>query len=321
MSNNRYIVELCPPINPADHPRYYEKIKDLLRLTKHFSITSHSHAQISGFDRSYSLAAYLLKRVPDIDILFHLSCHDLNKDNTVAKLNQLKALQIKRILVVSGQNYSRPEDGSSLLYSDSTELVQRILECEPIWFETVAIAGYPGGNGTDTHDNKEELSRLHRKLTLARGVNAIYYQCSFEQHAASELSSLLHVGLFDDRNRTLQTVPGVALFKDRAGLDKCLRLTRVRMADASADDLYAKLTGISVGPLDGATNHLAPALAEYLCKPLIDGQTLKNASGAKRSLYICAFGAFDMAADIIRWLESSCQNDSQRAHSNMNSEQ
>lgn len=221
----RYIVELRPPTDPSDPVKLYtalHEIRPLLEFTKSVSIISKPLDQtITGFDLSYQFASYLLEHIPEIEILFHLTCYDINKINIQSRLDLLRRLGIEKILVISGDGYelSQRTTVSRLQYQNSHELVRTILK-EYKWFKTIAIAGYPGGDGKRSKNNQEEVDRLSTVIEL--GATDVYTQCLFDDSDFSSFKLRLN-----DRFPELRIIPSLAIFESSSDLEKISRLTRV----------------------------------------------------------------------------------------------
>lgn len=279
---DRFIIELCPPLNPGDIPVYFKKFECLLKFTNSFSIPSHPSGQVSGFDRSYNLASFLRHKSPNINILFHITCNDLNRVNILSRLTSLRALQIKRILVITGENYRPPDSAKDLRYIDSCQLTAHILQ-EFDWFDSVGIAGYPGDKFG--RSNQEECIRLRNKMKP--GIDRIYTQCIFK---ADEFK-LFSEEAKDALRPGLEIVPSVAIYNDTTSLSKVSRLTRLKLDD----ELLASLQQFeSIEKQKG----LAKSSNIKLCRELMEFRS-------NIQIIICAFGLFEFTKEILEELISS----------------
>lgn len=286
MSPFRYTIELSPPIDPYHLGAYYEEFKHLLKYTKSFSVSSHSTSAglISGFYRSYNLARYLLERHPDVDILYHITCHDLNRINIQARLSTLKALGIRRILVITGEGYTKPAKclkNRELFYRNSVELLREIKATGlGQWFELIAIAGYPSPNEAEL-----ECDRLVAK-SIDGFVNAIYTQCLF---SVSNLSTFFE--LLDRKLPSVKIVPSIALFDSMQSLNRSSRLTKVK----PSENLLFYLQAID----EEDSVRFCRRYLEQICRKFAERLTKNEAL----EINICSFGLFDFASQLIESLE------------------
>lgn len=284
-AENQFIIELCPPLSPEDIPAYFKKFAHLLNLTSSFSISSHPVGQISGFERSYNLARYLLDQNPDLDILFHITCNDLNRDNILARLTLLKELRIRRILVVTGESYPPPDHLQGMHFIDSRQLLSCIAE-RFNWFESIGIAGYPGAD----EDGCVQKEMLRLKSKMCPGVDRIYTQCVF---AANELKKF-RGGVELTLGPSLEVVPSVALFGNIANLERVSRLTRVK-PDAELMESLARIEFVE------EQRAFSRDFIINLCRQLSQAQS-------RVCLIICTFGLFDLADEVLRDLVRSEDN-------------
>lgn len=274
-----FIIELTPPADYSELQKYYDKISKLLEQTNRVSIASKpsSSPPLGGFEKSVRLVGFLRSVRPNLDILFHVTCRDLNKLNIKHKLNQLRELDIDKLLVVTGDNYERPEADQSA-YGNSVELVEAI-GGQFNWLGSIAVGGYPGGNGRQSHDNKAECQRLARAVQV--GASSVLTQCVFDLH------------LFDEFRRTMsevfgekvEVIPSVALFTGKRDLERVLGLTRFR--------------GSQLAGLGGHFSALDDTkLSETFCFDhllnLCEGLAKRS-----RSIVICPFGRFQLANSLI----------------------
>ena len=279
----KFIIELHAPKNPENIPNYVNTKKNLFSHTKSVSIASKSFCDsISGFDFSYNLASYLLDRDGALDILFHVTCYDLNMVTIRTRLTLLKQLGIKKILVVSGDMYEQSSNIRlrKLQYANSHELAGVILR-DFNWFDSIGVAGYPGGNGKDSSNDEEECDRLAGVLQL--GVREVYTQCVFDSKSFGEFSRI-----FGRRFPAVGLVPSVALFKSLSNLELISKLTRV--------------TNVAVKSLEGSLKTLSLQEAEFYSISFIEGLCLDLLhSFSKRPIKIdlCTFGHFDLAQTLM----------------------
>lgn len=269
------IVELNPPTNPNNIPVYFNKLVCLLKYTESFSISSHSNGSISGFDRSFNLARYLRLKVPNADILFHITCKDLNKVNIFARLTLLRTLEIGKILVVTGEGYEFSKLNPELHYKNSEELVDDILT-QYSWFQSVSIAGYPANN---LRENQIECERLSKKILS--GSDSIHTQCIFSANEYEEFEKMMK-----DYNQSINVVPSIAIFKDLNHLERISRLMRVKLNEHLVSDL-SKLDNAYWG-------HFSKSFIVNLCMKLKLAQ-----SSSRPSLNICTFNLFEMTVEVL----------------------
>lgn len=276
---NQFIIELCPPMNPEDIPAYFKKFAHLLRLTSSFSISSHPAGRISGFERSYNLARYLLDKDPGLNILFHITCNDLNRENILPRLTLLKELQIRSILVVTGENFPPPGQLKETHFINSSQLLSCISE-KFNWFESIGVAGYPGADEEDCI--QEEILRLKSKTSL--GVDKIYTQCVF---VANKLKKFKE-GVGDLLGSDLEVVPSIALFGNSSNLERVTRLTRVK-PDAELMESLAQIKSVD------EQRAFSKSYIIDLCKEMSQAQS-------RVCMIVCTFGLFDLADEVLRYL-------------------
>lgn len=280
--NHQFIIELCPPSKPEDIPAYFKRIKYLLNFTNSFSISSHPIQQISGFERSYNLARYLLEQNRDLDILFHITCNDLNRVNILSRLTLLKVLKIRNILVITGENYTPIQESKEFHFTDSSELVSHIAN-KFNWFESIGIAGYPDKGEGDC--NQQEITRLREKMLL--GANKIYTQCIFTVDQLKKFSE----DSIDILGSNKEVVPSIALFSHKTNLERVSRLTRVQ----PDDKLMEGLTQLQSAEEQKA---FSKSYIINLCQQLCETQS-------RCRIIICAFGLFELAEEILEDLMKS----------------
>lgn len=264
----------------------------MLKYTKSFSISSHptSDGVISGFDRSYNLAQYLLQRHPDVSILLHVTCYDLNRVNINARLTLLRSLGVRRILVITGQQYNAAKlspNNEDLLFKNSCVLLRHIKENYSQWFELVATAAYPQVHGSSEY---REVKRLVDK-SMDGFVGAFYTQCLFSVDELEPFFSLLA-----KRLPSIQLVPSIALFNSVEALEKSIRLTGVRIDSTQHQNLIDALFETQHSfALEGSYSKV---YLERLCDNLrlmLKTETLE--------INICPFGLFNFAADLIEFCD------------------
>lgn len=326
-------IELMPPTDPDNIPQYFEKFKCVLKYTKRFSIVSHSVADsITGFDRGFNLAKYLLSRDENVNILFHLTCKDLNRVNIESRLTLLKNLGIRRLLLITGEQYSKPDKFHRLYFANSTELVQHISGNFGSWFESLAVAGYPepesqadllgdelvenpkhasheeqpkgsassGGNNSCTNDSFHSLSG---KLHLLK-VDSIYTQCVWNANMFERFINRIDKSQF--ANQLNEIVPSVAVFQDQATLDRVAKLTRVKSPTVTGRATVNQITPTATCGQPLMTeqhydneNHCK----QFIVKLCLDLKT-KFLPSYNSSINICAFNLFDLTSDIMEQLQN-----------------
>lgn len=277
-------VELKAPTNPLNIPKYFDKISDLLHYTNKVSIASKQIGLVPGFDQNYNLAKYLLTRKPSLDILFHLTCNDLNKVNVHSRLTLLGLLDIKRVLVVTGDDYIPPETQSELFFKNSNELLECIIKLN--WatrFKSIGVAGYPDGNGKESRNNQEECERLRHKLEL--GANAIYTQCIFDPKVFKDFA--YHIRRKFSHLPVIDIVPSVAVFQRHSNLQMISKLTRVSLDER----LATRFCGLD----DNVCRAQAKEYLLSLCRALKDKSLL--------TVDLCTFGQFELTSEIIKELQ------------------
>lgn len=280
MQQCKFLLELSAPTNPENIPKLYQKIQNLVTLTGRVGIISKPFGKsIPGFDRSYNLANFLLKRHPQLEVLYHLTCHDLNKVNIQSRVASLERLGIKRLLIVSGDGYELAEDPnlSSLQFTNSHELAQSIMSnfnC----FESIAVAGYPGGNGRSSFNNEQECERLSRVLRL--GISEIYTQCVFDIDTFLEFDRMIQL-----KFPQVRAVPSVALFKSSLDLNKIANLTRV--SGARFQELKSQLEQVS----SELSEEFSFEYLSNLCARLATRSKLVDLS---------TFGHFELAESLVK---------------------
>lgn len=220
----RFSLELVSPIDPKLIPTYYERQAKLFQFTNQISLSSHpvsnDTCSISGFDRNYNLAKYMISQWPYFDIVFHLTCYDLNRANIHARLHLLRILNIRRVLIVSGDLYRQPDRYRTMYFGSSADIVEFIQQNYPNLFESVAIAGYPKSEGESFSDE------LHVATKARFGAKRVYTQCLFDWKSYESYEKLLSQSA---TTRNLEIVPSIALFKNVEGLDKVILLAGFRV--------------------------------------------------------------------------------------------
>lgn len=285
MASNRFIVELKAPLRPDTIPLYYNKIKQAISLTKCVSIASKPCGNvIAGFDLSYNLASFLLEQNPQLEILIHLTCFDLNKVNITSRLIALQTLGIKRLLIISGDGYTRSSDPRtcSLQYKNSSELIADILKNFK-WFNFIAVGGYPGGNGESSFNNDQECDRLASVLDL--GAKEVLTQCVFDLNTFNEFITTIK-----SRYPNVNIIPSVAMFRDSTDLERISRLTRV--GDSRLKELKQQLEQMTLQECHCYSfKHL-----KWLCSELMF---------SSNSIDLCTFGQFDMTEELVKVYNST----------------
>lgn len=292
MSNASYkfTVELSAPLNPLDIPAYCEKFIGLFKYTNSFSIASHATSVVAGFDRSYNLSRYLLAFKPSIELLFHITCNDINKVNIHSKMSLLRMLKIEKILVVTGENYLARD--ARYEFSDSSELIHHISENFGQWFKLIAVGGYP------ERENQKECDRLLKKISLVETKNvAIFTQCLFESEKFGNFDeTMTKVWKEHNNNSELEIVPSIALFYDDVTLEKVIHLTRVELNHNFVEKLAVKLKNIQ--PVD--LESYSKSYFVNLCTDLIECRSNTDV----QHINICTFGLFSLAEQILETLTS-----------------
>lgn len=282
MSANKtqFVIELVPPNNRDNIPKYFRTIEKFLDFTKTFGITSKPSDTVSGFDLGLSLASYLLEQDRQLDILFHITCKDVNKFNIHSRLNQLRLMNIKKVLLVTGDHYV-PHD-LQIHYADSNELVEDVMAKYRSWFESVAVAGYPGGNGHVSNNDLQECDRLRAKLIA--GVDCIYTQCIFDSASYKRFRSTL---LQSQAGHTaVHVIPSVAIFRQPSSLDIITKYARVKPNDTLIDQL----------------NRLEPNAHGAFCKRYLMA-LLSELQQCCTNVNVCMFGSYELALDILQELK------------------
>lgn len=282
-------LELNPPSNPDNIPAYFNKFLCLLKYTKSFSISSHPIGSISGFDRSFNLARYLRLKIQNVDILFHVTCKDLNKVNIFARLTLLRTFEIHKLLVVTGEEYELPELNKELYYANSKELVDDIFAQYNDWFQSVSIAGYPGCN---LKENQIECERLRRKISS--GSNSIHTQCVFSANQYKEFEKMMK-----DYDQSLHIVPSIAIFKDLNHLKRISKLMRVKLDEQLINKLY------QLDHVD--SERYSKDFLINLCKQL-------RLSSLRPCLNICTFNAFEITVQVLEELGLKSESKSEQVN-------
>lgn len=310
MPDNKFTLELCPPLNPTDIPTYFESnIKQFIKYTKLFTITSHPNGQISGFDRAYNLAKYLLSTVPDINIRFTITCDDLNTVNISSRLTQLKEMSIKKLLVVTGHSYTKPDKNPELHYANSTDLLQHIVMNYADWFESIAVTVYPSYSLDGS--TQDETARVVEKLKLSDIIDTVFTQCIYEVSLFESLRRKIKTQVGD---RYVQVVPSLAIFDSHNSLIKCLQLTKCEVPGLQVC-LNTANEPRNEGPVE-YSKELIPALYRSFLAATKDQGTAKiddSNEPCPKELYhpslsdrvhICPFGLFNFTRQIIEQFET-----------------
>lgn len=287
-TQDRLSLELSSPLDPNDIPRYYERLGKLFLFTNSVSLASHplktGALTVTGFERNYNLATYMLDQWPYFDILFHLTCFDLNKVNVRARLTLLKGLKIKRILLISGDGYQSSNKLSRLSFINSEELIRCIHLEYPNWFESLAIAGYPND------DESIEFNNLESIIAKARyGASAVYTQCLFDWLTFEGLEKSLKA---HEETKHLDLVPSIALFD---GSIKLVRILRVLQARIPKKLHY----------LEGLTDEQGTEGRNISREFIIDLIAGFQTRRPEKLINLCLFGLFDLALDIIENISQS----------------
>lgn len=280
-SRRRIRIELNPPASSDQVPDYYAKVEHLLERSPAVSLTSHRSKDATGFERSLSLVRHMrsVRERPVVDILFHLTCRDVDRSTLAPKLQQLEREGVRSLLLLSGEGYVRPGE-SDAEFADSTELLAEIVgRGLNTRFESLAIAGFPGGNKTLSNSNEEECRRLSSRLQTG-AIDAIYTQCIFEHREFDEFIKTVR----NHSRLDVNMVPSVALFKDLKSLDRVVRVTRVQ---SNIGDLRSRLGEFK--DENDARNFSKTYLID-LCKALLNSADQIN---------LCLFGQETLAEEIL----------------------
>ena len=277
-----YIIELVPPEDPSSLQKYYSKISSVINRTNRISIASKpSEQSISGFEKSVNLVRFLRDVEPDLDILFHLTCRDLDKDTIRARLALLRDLKISKILVVTGDRYVWSPSNTSA-YENSRQLLREIVKLHHNWFDVICVAGYPGGNRRQSHDNRAECERLSAAIEM--GATCVLTQCIFAAGSFKEFSES-----WNHLHPDVEVIPSVALFKTPKDLERIIHLTRVDATGLA--DLMSHLKALDFQRSE-----------EYCLEHIAD--TCNRLRKRCRTIDICTFGHFDLAKQLIEKLQA-----------------
>lgn len=272
-------IELNPPIKSDEVPGYYAKVEPLLMRTSLVSLTSHHANGLTGFERSLNLIKYIRSvREDPIDILVHLTCRDVDRASLLSKLQQLEGENVSRLLLLSGENYIG-STSSDTEFKNSTELLEEIVSRKfNTRFESLAIAGFPGGNRLSSNNNLEEYARLASRLQTG-AIDTIYTQCIFDYEEFDKFAGTVKRHLESD----IDIIPSVALFKDLKSLERVVRLTRVQ-------NNVANLRSLSESIDEKHARKLCTTYLTNLCKSFLS---------ADHQVNLCLFGQVDLAREIL----------------------
>lgn len=281
----RIRIELNPPVKTEDLAGYCAKVEHLLRRTSRVSLTSHQVGGVSGFERSLNLIKHIRSLQWDPDTLFHLTCRDVSRSDLTVKLQLLSDLSIKKLLLLSGENYTKTST-SEAYFENSGDLLDEVMRSNTrSLFNSIAIAGFPGGNGTVSNSDEEELERLSRRLQTG-AIDTIYTQCIFEFGKLKHFADCIEKRC----NKQVEVVPSIALFKDLQSLERVVRVTR---ASSDVGDLQKQLSVLD-GDGDKARDFSKLYLINLCRKLLEDGFQIN----------MCLFGQIKLATEIIDAIES-----------------
>ena len=277
--------EISAPRESKNYDNHYNaKIVPLRRHSNKLSITSKPDQRggRTGFECSLDYCRYLLSKNQELEILFHLTCHDLNKSN----LDQLRPLWtelgIRDLLVITGDNY-REETTSELQFANSDELVESIAVQFGTQLRTLAVAAYPGGNQRNSFDNAQECQRLRRKILA--GANSVYTQCLFE---AAQFE-LFQQEMRKNFGYAIEIVPSVALFGGQQDLLKIHSLTGsascLSLIEQSKSNEESQLYLIN--------------LCRHLRYLLLSEDRREPVGGARPSIDLCLFGHFELVESLV----------------------
>lgn len=278
----RVRIELNPPARTDDLPHYYAKVEPLLKRTSCLSLTSHPSDGISGFERSLNLIKYIKSNQPssNLDILFHLTCRDVDRLSLKARLQELKDQNIKKVLIISGERYAN-SCKSEHQFENSSELLQELInKGDHSSFDSIAIAGFPGGNGTTSTNDDEEGIRLCYRLETGV-VGSVYTQCIFELGVFEQFANAIK----RDFGTQVELVPSIALFENLRNLDRVVQVIRVSNDVEKVRQQLSRFHEDDADAGDFSKKYLIS-----LCQSLIDNGYEIN---------MCLFGHIKLALEIL----------------------
>lgn len=265
-------------------PHFYNKLSRLLQFSNKISLTSHPKESLSGIDRNIQLIEKLRTcfRV-ELDIIVHVTCFDVNELNLVDKLQQLLNLQVKQVLVISGDNYTREQHMWPNFKSSSSLLramqQQKLTET----FERLYVAAYPAEMSSSAFD---ELS-----LKLSSGANGIVTQCVYDTDSVLNFSKQIEDSSQGSTDtRIVEIIPSTALFKDYKSLKRFESLTQAQPAQELSD----KLLQLS-GDQTLISNHTKHYSQKLIC------DLLKSYNG----LHLCTLNQLDFTFELLTDIQTT----------------
>lgn len=297
----RISLEVIPPRNSSSIGKLIKILDPLSEYVKQFSITCHEtstclrtgapelsstttiNSIATGFDRSLAMLRELRKTFPQKDIMFHLTCYNLNRENIDSKLLTLSDMNVRRLLVVSGEGFTRlaarlDDDGH---FHNSLDVVKYINENHLGLFETVGVSGYPHGH-PDSPNRLQDLNVIKQKV--GHGANLIVTQCIFSFDEYLEFADTVA----DSGIVNVPIYPSILLYESLEGLKRFASMARVNPPRSLLDQLSVV----------GVNNFQDRALQNSL-------DLLKDLLESKENLeiHISPINRFEFALKVLKHLE------------------
>lgn len=272
-TTTRFRFELNPPMKEDSIANYYNKFEHHLRkYSNSISLTSKTLNSVKGFVRNQKFLSHLSAFNQDLDILLHLTCFDVDRNNLNSTIRSLHDTGINRLLIISGENFKPKEP--SIEFRNSQELIDSIDLTRKL--KTLAIAGYPS---IDIEQNELECSRLIKRLK-STNATAVYTQCIMDAQVFKTFRENL-----DESDLHIPLVPSIALFDSVENLDKVSRLTRVSGCDKLITDLN------KIKTKEGQ---------KKFCKEFLTNLIQELDKLNLEEINVCAFNLFEFADELLQ---------------------
>lgn len=270
------IVELIPP-KRADEQVFVENIKHILQYTQKFSITCHPRHQLSGHDRGINLVKLIREQISKtVELVFHLTCRDVNKLDIDTKLHELNSLQVNNLLLVTGDRFEYSDNS----FESSLELLKYINHKHHGKFKNLLVAGYP--QRYDCHSHNQAWQIVCSKIEA--GCTGIITQCIYELEDYSKFAG--DIRKFD---RSIEVIPSVTIVdRERFEELKFSRNSRIRLQDGTLEKLETKLKST------------AQDISDLIYKLLLESSGYNRAA----RLHFCGLNNFEMSRRVLEILET-----------------
>jgi methylenetetrahydrofolate reductase (NADPH) len=176
-----YSFEFFPPKTEAGLDNLLMRMDRMIGRLDPLFIDVTWGASGSTAARSLAVATHAQK-FSGVQVLLHLTCAGMNRDQLLRTLEQSKANGIRNLLILRGdpprsiQSW-KPNDVSGGYCHRSIDLVRLVREVYGTYF-CIAVAGHPEGHPSSI-SRKEEMKHLKEKITAGADfiITQFFYDC------------------------------------------------------------------------------------------------------------------------------------------------